>query len=246
MKLNKIDDYLDGAMSGAEREAFEAKVAADPALAKEVEFGRALRAAIRQAALEEPVPNLMPALAAVARPTAASIFAKWAPAGVAAIALFGIGIAVNRTLQYQFNPVIADAKALPAIGHIETKSMQVMSWEGSDPVAGAAKIRETFYRTIPDIDLRPFAELKGTRCGSCWFNYRYEYKGSLYDVYGRCENGSLDTGRQKPAGKEVLFVFTDAVGWYDRGGMTYTVLGGNANGRLEIAQAASKQTCELR
>lgn len=246
MNHTRIEDYLDNRMTAEESAEFQAVLKGNQALAKDVESAQAFRSALRSVALQESVPNLQPLLADIARPKARKIFAKWAPAAAAAIAVFGIGIAANRVFQDQVNPVVASAKALPPMAHIETKSAQVMAWNGNDPATGAAKIRETFYRTIPDLDLRQMAQLRGTRCGSCWFNFRYEYKGSLYDIYGRCETGNLDSGQQGKVANKAMYVFSDAVGWYDKDGMTYTVLGGNPNGRLDIARAAAMQTGRLR
>ena len=166
---------------------------------------------------------------------------------VAGVAIFGIGIAANRVVQDRTNPTVVSAKALPAEGHLETKSARIMRWDGSSPEEGADRIRETFYRSIPTISLDnlPGAQFTAAECGSCWISFHYTYKSQEYAIYGRCETGSLDSGIKKSINGTPIFVFSDAVGWYDKDDMTYTCLGGTPDGRIAVATEAMKRTSKL-
>jgi hypothetical protein len=246
MTHNLIQDYLDNRLDSRDRLSFEAEMASNPTLAREVEAAAAFKAAVRQSALTEPIPNLQASLANITRPQSTTWFNKIAPIAIASFAVFAIGLAANRVITDRTNPTIASAKTLPPEAKLQTKSALVMHWDGNDPVEGAAHIRKTFYRTFPTIAL---SDLKGAKftaaeCGSCWINFKYEYQGGQYNIYGRCENGNLDTGSTKKIGKRTFYVFQDAVGWYDKD-MTYVCTGGSPKGRKIVAQFASKRTAEV-
>jgi negative regulator of sigma E activity len=249
MNQKLIQAYVDNRLTGAELSEFETALAQSPSLQKEVAAYQTLRDSIKSAGLQESTPNLQPMLANIARPAKTNWFAKSFPVAVAGIAIFGIGIAVNRVVKTQTNPTIVNAKVLPKEAMLQTKSRQIMQWDGNDAKEGAEHLRKTFYKAIPTIALNntlPEAKFTGVSCGSCWINYEYTYNGQKYSIYGRCEKGNLDSGLQKLTGNQTFFVFSDAVGWYDAGDMTYVCTGGTNAGRFAVAQAASKRTSELR
>ncbi|MFM9873439.1 MAG: anti-sigma factor family protein [Fimbriimonadaceae bacterium] len=242
-----IQNYLDNQLSLSEKEQFESEIASNPKLAQEVESLKTFKCAIQKACLTESIPNLHPALANITRPISTNWFTKAAPYAIACFSIFAIGLAANRVISDRTNPTIAIAKTLPPEARLQTKSPLVMHWDGSDPIEGAAHIRKTFYRTFPTIALNDLkgANFKAAECGSCWINFQYEFQGSLYNIYGRCEKGNLNSGQPMAFGKQTFYTFSDAVGWYDQD-MTYVCTGGTPNGRMMVSQSAIKRTSNLR
>lgn len=245
MNNQRIQDYINNRLSPAETQKFKEEMSQNPSLQKETEALQALRQAVRSAGLAEPVPNLQPMLAEIARPSRTSWFQKFAPAAIACVAIFGIGVAVNRAVTDQTNPIVASAKPLPEAAHLYKKSPQIMSWQGSDPKEAAAHIAKKFKQPFPTLINMTGAEITGAECGHCWIAYDLKHNGQAYTLYGRKESGNIDQGTPQPYGDHLLYKFQDGIGWYDKGGMTYVLVGGTAEGRYALACKASKCTTKL-
>jgi anti-sigma factor RsiW len=92
-----LSDYLDGRLAPAERKAFEARLAAEPALDRRVRLARALKTSLAVSAPRMPA-DLKAALKREARSRRAKAAASWLEAAVAAFGAsrgtaYGVGAA---------------------------------------------------------------------------------------------------------------------------------------------------------
>lgn len=132
--------YLDGELSAAERTAFEAELAADPALAAQAELHEALAARVAATyapVVDEPVP---PRLVAMAR--AANERGKpWAslPRWAAMAACLVVGVAAGRAFWPQGASLAMHGQALVAQGGLEQALTRQLA---SDP--GAIRVGLSF------------------------------------------------------------------------------------------------------
>jgi len=118
--LERLIAYLDGELPAAERVAFEAELAADPALAAQLEAHRALAARVSDTyapVLEEPVPPRLIAIAGAAndRGGRASSLPRWA----AMAACLVVGLVAGRALWPQDAPLAMRGQALVAQGGLD-------------------------------------------------------------------------------------------------------------------------------
>lgn len=245
MNSRRIQDFLNNRMTPSETEEFNKEMSQNPILQKETEALQNFRKAVRTAGLAEPVPNLQPMLADIVRPAKTNWLQKLLPAATVCVALLGIGVVVNSSISDQRTPIVASAKPLPDSAHLYKKSSQIMTWQGSNPTEAAQQIAANFKRPFPSLAGMEGAELIGAECGYCWIAYDLKHNGNEYTLYGRKEQGNLDSGTPQPFGDHILYTFQDGIGWYDAGGMTYVLVGGTAEGRFALACKATKCTTKL-
>ncbi len=135
--------YLDGELSGHDRAAFEADMAADPALAEQVAQHRRLGALIADAyapILHEPVPPQLVTLASAANDTATAPRRRSAlPQWAAMAACLALGVVAGRQLWPEQGPLAAHGGELVARGGLEKALTTQLASEG-----GAVKVGLSF------------------------------------------------------------------------------------------------------
>jgi hypothetical protein len=107
-RAQRLIAYADGELTGAERTAFEAEMAADPALVAEVDLQQRLRSRIADAyapVLDEPVPAALVAAASVANDRGRRRFG--APQWAAMAACLVAGVLVGRAALPNQGPLAA-------------------------------------------------------------------------------------------------------------------------------------------
>jgi hypothetical protein len=112
--------YLDGELPDAERAAFEAEAATDPALAAQVDLHRALAARVADAyapVLDEPVPPRLVAVASAANDRGGRRLGL--PQWAAMAACLVVGAFAGRALWPQSGPLAPHGQALVAQGGLE-------------------------------------------------------------------------------------------------------------------------------
>lgn len=155
--------YLDGELSPEARVTFEADLAADPALAAQLEAHRALAARVADTyapVLEEPVPPRLTALASAANDRAGrwSALPRWA----AMAACLVVGVGAGRALWPQDAPLAMHGQALVAEGGLDRAlTRQLASDTGPIRVGLSFRARDGRYcRTFQS----PGDHLAGLAC----------------------------------------------------------------------------------
>jgi hypothetical protein len=117
----RIIAYVDGELDAADRDAFEAEMAADPHLAAEVALHQSLAARVGDAyasVLDEPVPPLLLAMAAAANDVNGSRARFGPPAWAAMAACLVVGVVAGRAVWPPPAPLVARDGVLVARGEL--------------------------------------------------------------------------------------------------------------------------------
>jgi hypothetical protein len=128
---------VDGELSGPQRAAFEAEMAADPALARAVEQHRRLTARIASAyapVLEEPVPPRLIAVASAANDRGRPAWG--APQWAAMAACLVVGVAAGRVLWPQPGPLASHGGVLVAQGGLAKALTSQLASDGGPVTVG--------------------------------------------------------------------------------------------------------------
>ena len=134
--------YLDGELRGPDRAAFEADMAADPALAEQVAQHRRLGALIAEAyapILHEPVPPQLVTLASAANDTDAARRRLALPQWAAMAACLALGVVAGRELWPEHGPLATHGGELVARGELEKALTTQLASDG-----GAVKVGLSF------------------------------------------------------------------------------------------------------
>ncbi len=141
--------YLDGELSEQDRTAFEAEMAADPALAEQVAQHRHLGALIADAyapILHEPVPPQLVTLASAANDTDTGRRRLVLPQWAAVAASLALGVLAGRELWPERGPLAAHGGELVARGGLERAlTTQLASDGGAVRVGLSFKARDGRY-----------------------------------------------------------------------------------------------------
>jgi hypothetical protein len=144
---DRLIAYLDGELAPAERIAFEAELAADPALAAQVELHQALAARVAAAyapVLDEPVPSRLVAIASAANDRGGpwTSLPRWA----AMAACLVVGVVAGRAFWPPSAPLAMHGQALVAQGGLEQAlTRQLASEPGAIRVGLSFRARDGRY-----------------------------------------------------------------------------------------------------
>jgi len=155
--------YVDGGLSPADRAAFEADMAADPALAAQAEQHRALAARVAAAygpVLDEPVPPRLIAVASAAndRPAVRIGLPQWA----AMAACLVVGVAAGRALWPDSGPLSVRGGVLVARGGLD-KALTVQLASDQGPAKIGLSFRDRAGRYCRTFESAP-DRLAGLAC----------------------------------------------------------------------------------
>ncbi len=223
--MNRVDwqAYLDGSLSGTDREAAESMLAEDPGARAELEGLKAFRTAIRLAASEEaPIGALEGALqrtvfgaSETKAPRTRRIWA-WPVAAAAAAAI----------LFFLFRgPTISSGE----IGSLAT----------ADAVAAARWAKDRVGIASPAVSLAGMGRLELVHCGRGWACFDYVVDGQRFHLYVTPAKGDWAGCEEREVGGRRYYVGDD-VGW-TAGTLAFRVKGGTEELRLRIAEQAANE-----
>lgn len=261
--MSKIDwqAYLDGSLTGETLQRAEEALANDPTARAELDGLKSFRSVLKSAAMKEVVPELglLATMKQVVRENRKPWFARPSvllPVAVAASALVMAVMFASPELSGADRQVLAEAststapRAINSTTDLRQSSFQA-AMNGSDPRAAAKWLAEKVNYDAPVIRLASVkgAQLDGAECGYCWIAYRMSYQGQKYVLYGRREQGR-DFLTQPLSSSECrsavqLYRVKDGIAWRGPNDMTYVLTGGDDNGQLALAEAASSETSDL-
>lgn len=112
-------------------------------------------------------------------------------------------------------------------------------------VEGATWLTNHIDRPVPKLSLAHIGgQIEKVSCGTCWVAYDFSYHGETYTVYGRQEPDPFTNMTEWKRTDRPYYRVQGGIGWRCIDNMTMLVVGGNEQGRWEVAQEAAKTSSD--
>lgn len=191
--------YLDGSVTDAERARIETLLASSEAARADFEGFKEFRAALRNAALADPVPieRLEALLAKAAGRKSRSVFAPRVAFALAAAAAI---LALIGWRTWFYDPM------LPLVMRVGA------SLETSDPVSAAQWVSQRTGWHVPVVTLAGMGQFIGVELGDDWFCYDFDVRGRRVHLFMHSDKERFNGLKATEVANHRLFL-GDGVGW---------------------------------